>query len=90
VFYDPFPCPKPQTSYNATLARTRAHKEVNFSQLKCLKICDIAWAILHNIAPSEKLILIKDKTNMLSFFCFILIVHIWGIKWETIGKIIGY
>jgi len=34
---------------------------VNFSQLKCLKslrvapdrACDIAWAILHNIAPSE-------------------------------------
>jgi len=54
-------CPHSLTSYNAALARTRAHNEVNFSQLKSLKslrvaphrACDIAWAILHNNAPSE-------------------------------------
>uniref|UniRef100_A0A9J7Y7K9 Putative nuclease HARBI1 n=1 Tax=Cyprinus carpio carpio TaxID=630221 RepID=A0A9J7Y7K9_CYPCA len=69
-FMTPFPDPNPgpQTRYNAALARTRAHIEMTFGQLKerfqCLKslraapdrACDIivACAILHNIATIRK------------------------------------
>ncbi|KTF90818.1 hypothetical protein cypCar_00015204 [Cyprinus carpio] len=55
----PDPNPRPQTHYNAALARTRACIEMSFGQLterfQCLKSLRVACAVLHNIGTLRKL-----------------------------------